>query len=92
MIHDNFSEFKKFCNSCKQKEKIRIGIKPMSEIKVLIEIEKNIHAKIEEICINLGIGFTEYFLKLHNEQFKILGENNNVSGEQRRKGKDRRKD
>ena len=49
------------CNNCVRPEK-----KPVDEISILIKCDAATQKVIEEICINEGISFSEYFLRLHN--------------------------
>lgn len=84
MIHRN----KKLCNSCELKENAKKGVKTVSKINVVIELESSVHAKIEEICMNLGMDFTEYFLMLHNERLikeRGLEESGDTSRKRRKK-------
>ena len=61
----------------------------MSKINVVIELESPLHAKIEEICMNLGMDFTEYFLMLHNERLaKDNLKDESLDGRKRRKKDD----
>lgn len=48
------------CNNCVKLEK-----EPIDEITILIKCTSAIQKVIEEICINEGISFSEYFLRLH---------------------------
>jgi hypothetical protein len=48
------------CNNCVKPEK-----KPDDEISILIKCDSATQKKIEEICINESISFSEYFLRLH---------------------------
>lgn len=67
----------KICNSCIQKEKKRKtkGTVKMDEMKITIGCSQEEHAKIEEICINQGINYTDYFMNLHKlntqEEWKV---------------------
>ena len=48
------------CNNCVRPEK-----KPVDEISILIKCDAATQKVIEEICINEGISFSEYFLTCH---------------------------
>jgi hypothetical protein len=48
------------CNNCVKPEK-----EPIDEITILIKCTSAIQKVIEEICINEGVSFSEYFLRLH---------------------------
>jgi len=72
MRHSLDPEAPKLCNNCtntiqqKPKEKI-----PVTDIKVIIMMPSKIQAEIEEICINMGVDFSEYFLSLHRLSVKV---------------------
>jgi hypothetical protein len=60
----------KLCHTCIRKEKERENkykkeYVNMDLIRINIEMDKKTQAEIEEICINDGINFSDYFLELH---------------------------
>lgn len=67
MRKDNLESSAKLCNNClyKQMNKVKTNRGEMS-MKILIECSKEQHAKIEELCINQGKNFSQYFLELHD--------------------------
>ena len=75
MRHSLDPEAPKLCNNCqntvqqKPKEK-----PPVTDIKVIIMMPSKLQAEIEEICINEGVDFSEYFLNLHaaHEEFRAM--------------------
>jgi len=60
MKRDQNPETPNICNNCVRPEKI-----PADEISILIKCDAATQKVIEEICINEGISFSEYFLKCH---------------------------
>jgi hypothetical protein len=66
MRKDNKESSPKICNSCINKERHKNQNKEdINMMKILIECTPVQHAKIEEICLNEGKNFSEYFLSLH---------------------------
>lgn len=67
MRRDLNPEAEKLCNNClyKQEQKKPKGQQTMSEIQILITCERQTQIEIEEICMNQGIDFSQYFLNLH---------------------------
>ena len=69
MKHTNDPELK-LCNNCTVRENLRSpkGTKMDSSniVEILIRFPKQTQIEVEEICINEGISFSEYFLNLHN--------------------------
>jgi hypothetical protein len=62
------TEAPKLCNNCilkAAKTYTHIGTNPMSKVTIMLECDREIHIAIEEICLNKGISFSEYFLNLH---------------------------
>jgi hypothetical protein len=57
------------CHNCKKKED-----KPMGEVQILVKCPQKIHAEIEEICINKGIDFSEYFISMHKENYCVVSQ------------------
>lgn len=60
----------KLCHTCigkakEREERNKKAIKCMDKMKINIECDPRIQAEIEEICINKGINFSQYFLELH---------------------------
>jgi hypothetical protein len=66
MKQDQNPETPNVCNNCVKPEK-----KPVDEISILIKCDTATQKMIEEICINEGISFSEYFLGLHNGHWEI---------------------
>ena len=64
---------KKLCNNCLLK--IKKGEK-LSDITIRIECDKQTQIDIEEICLNNGIDFSQYFLRLHAENVAKCNEEN----------------
>lgn len=64
------------CNCCENKEKMRNKTKGESDMepknKIQIECDQATHAKLEEVCINLGMSFSEYFLDLHHKRMACV--------------------
>jgi hypothetical protein len=60
MKQDQNPETPNICNNCVKPEK-----KPVDEISILIKCDSATQKMIEEICINQGISFSDYFLSLH---------------------------
>ena len=62
-------EQEKICNSCQNKENQKKGSQNMSSDNVKIEITIDLNhsefSKLEELCNNQGMSFSEYFLSLH---------------------------
>ena len=50
----------KLCNNCLKPKENNV-----STVKILLECDRQTQIDIEEICINEGINFSEYFLELH---------------------------
>lgn len=73
MKQDQNPETPNLCNNCIKPEK-----KPIDEITILIKCDAETQKMIEEICINEGISFSEYFLKLHNNHWGI-SENSHIT-------------
>lgn len=69
MRHTNDPEAAKLCNNCSVRENIRNpkGKEKMEMITIQIECPRQIQIEIEEICINKGVNFSEYFLDLHEQ-------------------------
>lgn len=68
MRHDLDPEAPKLCNNCLIRENIRTKKKDdntMDSIDILVKCPREIQNEIEEICINEGISFSQYFLNLH---------------------------
>ena len=38
----------------------------MSDIQIMIECDKQTQIEIEELCLNRGISYSQYFLELHH--------------------------
>jgi len=68
MMPTNNLEAPKLCNNCIIREDRRTnkGEKKMDIVSILIECPREIQVEIEEICINQGVNFTQYFLGLHD--------------------------
>jgi hypothetical protein len=60
MKQDQNPETPNVCNNCVKPEK-----KPVDEISILIKCDAATQKVIEEICINQGVSFSQYFLALH---------------------------
>jgi hypothetical protein len=60
-------EAARLCPSCKLREEKRSPKKKevMKTIDIVIKCPPDIHAVIEEWCMNNGMDFTKYFLELH---------------------------
>ena len=60
-------ETPRLCNSCILKEEIRNPKKgnKMETVDILIKCSSKMQREVEEICLNLGVSFSEYFIKLH---------------------------
>lgn len=59
------------CNSCHLREKIRKGNIMAEKAKILVECDFETQSKIEEICIREGISFSDFFLSLYNDHYKL---------------------
>lgn len=65
MRQDINPEAPRLCNNCKKPK-----VKNMSDIQIIIECDRQTQIEIEEICINKGINFSQYFIDLHkNHKF-----------------------
>lgn len=66
-------EAPKLCNNCIVREGNRQQKKEdkMDTVDILIKCPKDIQIEIEELCINVGIDFTKYFLQLHKENMQL---------------------
>jgi hypothetical protein len=68
LSYSNDGLYNTYCNCCinsyfkKQNNKEE---KKMSEVQILITFPGEEHIKIEEICMNEGLSFSDYFLALH---------------------------
>ena len=68
MLHDLNPGVPRYCNNC-----IKYYKKPITEetkvskIEIIITCEREDQIEIEEICINEGISFSEYFMRLHDQ-------------------------
>ena len=60
MKQDQNPETPNVCNNCIKPEK-----KPADEVNILITCARKTQIEIEEICINQGVSFSQYFLSLH---------------------------
>lgn len=65
MRQNSHPDTPKICNNCilrmpKVEEK-----KSMNLIQILIECPADIQKEIEEVCINQGISFSEYFIRMY---------------------------
>ena len=67
-------EAPKLCNNCVVREHIRNPTKDkfMEVVDILITCTRKEQIEIEEICINEGIGFTQYFLQMHHSNQEII--------------------
>jgi len=67
-------ESSKLCNTCEHKEKSKPKPKEkdMSQVKISINCDQKEFAKIEEMCNEQNITFSDYFMSLHamNEESK----------------------
>lgn len=66
-------EAPKLCNNCLLRENLR---KPKEKqmkdtVGILIECPRPTQIDIEEFCLNQGVNFSQYFLKLHQEFFSL---------------------
>lgn len=70
MRRDLHIDAPKICNNCILKDQIRNPKKEVKvdKIQVVLEVDQKTHAEIEEICINKGMTFSEYFLNLHDSE------------------------
>lgn len=77
MRRDLARDAPRICNSCVIKEKKRTnqGDIPVSEMQIIIKCSQEEHAKIEELCVNKGINYSDYFMGLHQlniqESFQV---------------------
>lgn len=69
MRHNIDPEAPRLCNNCSVKENIRNpkGVSKMQIITIQIECPRETQIEIEEICINQGVNFSQYFLDLHEQ-------------------------
>lgn len=68
MRHNLDPEAPKLCNNCSLRETLRTKKKDdstMDTIDILVKCPREIQNEIEELCINEGISFSQYFLNLH---------------------------
>lgn len=78
MRHNLDPEAPKICNNCVIRERDREktlkkpGVKDMSKIQIMIEFDPKTQVEVEELCMNRGISYSQYFLQLH-EDSKVLG-------------------
>ena len=84
MSADLNPDAKNLCNNCQLREpKPKKSEKNMSdEVKIIINFPRKDQIEIEEICINQGINFSDYFLILHraNKNKEILSMQNKLVG------------
>lgn len=67
MRHSIDPETPKLCNNCKKP-----GKKDMNSVTIMIVCDRQTQIDIEEICINEGIDFSEYFLRLHKNKIETI--------------------
>lgn len=60
---------KKLCNGCEYKELLKTNPKgsKMETVDILIKCPLDVHARIEEACINTGKDYSNFFLHIYHE-------------------------
>jgi hypothetical protein len=59
----------RLCNSClhkiERKKTKKTEESPMTNVQLKVDLPREVHIEMEEICINKGINFSQYVIKLH---------------------------
>lgn len=63
------SNLLKLCNNCalREEKKNPKGSQKMETVTILIQCPKDLQKKIEGVCIERGVNFTQYFIDLHEK-------------------------